>query len=62
MGWLIDTDILSERARKRPDTRVLAWLEANAADVFTRSGRFRPESDFCRTALRNARCKLGSTG
>ena len=37
MGWLIDTDILSERARKRPDTRVLAWLEENAADVYTSS-------------------------
>jgi predicted nucleic acid-binding protein len=37
MGWLIDTDILSERARKRPDARVLAWLEANAADVYTSS-------------------------
>lgn len=37
MGWLIDTDILSERARKRPDPKVLAWLEAHAADIYTSS-------------------------
>ena len=37
MGWLIDTDILSERARKRPDPRVLVWLEAHAADIYTSS-------------------------
>ena len=37
MGWLVDTDILSERARKRPDPRVLEWLEAHAADIYTSS-------------------------
>ena len=37
MGWLVDTDILSERARKRPDPRVLDWLEAHAADLYTSS-------------------------
>jgi len=37
MGWLADTDILSERARKRPDPRGLAWLEANAANIYTSS-------------------------
>jgi predicted nucleic acid-binding protein len=37
MGWLVDTDILSERARKQPDPRVLAWLEAHAADIYTSS-------------------------
>ena len=37
MGWLIDTDILSERARKQPDARVLAWLEAHSSDIYTSS-------------------------
>ena len=37
MGWLVDTDILSERARKRPEPRVLEWLEAHAADIYTSS-------------------------
>jgi toxin FitB len=37
MGWLVDTDVLSERARKRPDPRVLDWLETHAADLYTSS-------------------------
>jgi len=37
MSWLIDTDLLSERARKQPDPRILAWLEANASEVYTSS-------------------------
>lgn len=37
MGWLIETDLLSERARKRPDPRVLAWLGTHAADSYTSS-------------------------
>jgi toxin FitB len=35
MAWLVDTDVLSERARKTPNQRVLSWLEQNAADVYT---------------------------
>ena len=35
MPWLVDTDLLSERARKQPDPRVLRWLEENAADLYT---------------------------
>jgi len=35
MSWLIDTDLLSERARKQPDARVLKWLEENAAETYT---------------------------
>lgn len=37
MAWLIDTDLLSERARKSPDARVLKWLEENAAEIYTSS-------------------------
>ncbi len=37
MAWLIDTDVLSERARARPDPRMLAWLEAHANEVYTSS-------------------------
>ncbi len=25
-GWLLDTDVVSEMARRRPDPRVIAWL------------------------------------
>lgn len=37
MSWLVDTDVLSERTRRRPDSRILAWLEQNAADIYTSS-------------------------
>jgi predicted nucleic acid-binding protein len=37
MSWLVDTDLLSERARKQPDSRVLDWLEANASAIYTSS-------------------------
>lgn len=37
MSWLVDTDVLSERARPRPDSRLLQWLEANADAVYTSS-------------------------
>lgn len=37
MSWLIDTDLLSERARKQPDPQILQWLEANASEVYTSS-------------------------
>jgi len=37
MSWLVDTDILSERARKQPDPRVLRWLEENASEIHTSS-------------------------
>jgi toxin FitB len=35
MAWLIDTDLLSEPTRKRPDPQVLKWLEENQADIYT---------------------------
>jgi predicted nucleic acid-binding protein len=35
MSWLIDTDVLSEQTRKRPNQKVLFWLEQNAADIYT---------------------------
>ncbi len=37
MSWLIDTDVLSERTRKNPNSRVIAWLEKHAADSYTSS-------------------------
>ena len=37
MSWLADTDLLSERARKQPDPRVLKWLEENASEIYTSS-------------------------
>lgn len=37
MSWLVDTNLLSERTRKRPDTRVLDWLESNASEIYTSS-------------------------
>jgi len=37
MSWLVDTDLLSERARKQPDARVLKWLEENASEIYTSS-------------------------
>jgi predicted nucleic acid-binding protein len=37
MNWLVDTDLFSERTKKQPDPKVLAWLEENAADIYTSS-------------------------
>lgn len=37
MSWLIDTDVLSERTRKNPSPRVLAWLETHAVESYTSS-------------------------
>lgn len=37
MNWLVDTDILSERTKPRPDAKVLAWMEANADAIYTSS-------------------------
>lgn len=37
MSWLVDTDLFSERTKKQPNPKVLAWLEQNAADIYTSS-------------------------
>lgn len=37
MSWLVDTDLLSERAKKKPDPRVIKWLEENASEIDTSS-------------------------
>lgn len=37
MSWLVDTDLFSEQTRKRPDPKVLAWLEENASEIYTSS-------------------------
>lgn len=37
MGWLIDTDLLSERTKKQPDARALKWLEEHATEIYTSS-------------------------
>lgn len=31
-GWLLDTNVVSELRKKRPDSRVRAWSDAQAAD------------------------------
>ena len=37
MSWLVDTDVLSERTKARPNSRVLDWLRDNAHNVYTSS-------------------------
>lgn len=37
MSWLIDTDVLSERTKKKPNQAVLDWLEEHAFEVYTSS-------------------------
>ena len=37
MSWLVDTDVLSERTKARPNSRVLDWLRDNADSVYTSS-------------------------
>lgn len=35
MSWLIDTDVISQPAKKKGDSRVAAWLEANRDGCYT---------------------------
>ena len=35
MSWLVDTDVLSERTRKKPNQLVLSWLENHASEIYT---------------------------
>ncbi len=37
MSWLVDTDLLSQRTRRRPDPKALKWLEENASEIYTSS-------------------------
>jgi len=37
MSWLVDTDVLSERAKKKPNAAVLKWLEEHASEIYTSS-------------------------
>ena len=35
MSWLIDTDVLSQPAKRRGDPRVIAWLEQEKDRCYT---------------------------
>ena len=35
MSWLLDTDVLSQPAKRYGDQRVIAWMEAEKADCYT---------------------------
>lgn len=35
MSWLLDTDVVSQAAKKRGDPQVIAWLEENLEDCYT---------------------------
>ena len=35
MSYLVDTNILCEPQQKRPDSKVVAWLGENQADLYT---------------------------
>jgi predicted nucleic acid-binding protein len=37
MSWLLDSDVLSQPAKKRGDARVIAWLEAEQDECYTSS-------------------------
>jgi toxin FitB len=37
MAWLIDTDVLSEALKARPQESVMQWLERNRDDLYTSS-------------------------
>lgn len=37
MNWLLDTNVISETAKKWPDERVLAWLRREHANSYTSS-------------------------
>ena len=35
MSWLIDTDVISQPAKKKGNPQVVAWLDANMEDCYT---------------------------
>ena len=35
MNWLIDTDVISQPAKKKGNPQVVAWLDANMEDCYT---------------------------
>ena len=35
MSWLIDTDVISQPAKRKGNPRVIAWLDANMEDCYT---------------------------
>jgi len=35
VNFLVDTNVLSEPRQKRPDSRVVAWLQANESALYT---------------------------
>ncbi|TAN22652.1 MAG: type II toxin-antitoxin system VapC family toxin [Acidobacteria bacterium] len=35
MNWLLDTDVLSQPAKRSGDSRVIAWMEAERARCYT---------------------------
>ena len=37
MKWLLDTDVLSQPAKRNGDARVIAWLEREKEDCYTSS-------------------------
>jgi predicted nucleic acid-binding protein len=37
LSWLLDTDVLSQPARKHGDAKVIAWLRENQDECFTSS-------------------------
>ena len=37
MSWLVDTNVLSERTKRKPSQVVLSWLEDRASEIYTSS-------------------------
>ena len=35
MNYLVDTNVLSEPKQKRPESKVVNWLKANEASLYT---------------------------
>jgi hypothetical protein len=68
MSWLLDTDVLSQPAKKHGDPRVLAWLEQEQDRCYTSpvvigqlAYRVRTKQGRQRTALQNWLTRLTET-
>ena len=35
MSWLVDTDVLSQLAKRQPDQKVVAWIETEQEELYT---------------------------
>ncbi len=65
MSYLVDTNVLSELAKTKPDARVIAWLRENEAELYLSTitiGELRRGIEYLPTGKRKAALQTWFTG